>query len=471
MANITKRTNKDGSISYRIKVYKGADMSGKQLKPFSMTWKAPSTMTEKQIEKELNNKAVEFEKKCREGVVSDSNQTFEKYADYVINLKERTGTKHKTIFRYRGLLKRINEGIGYLKLNQIKPQHLNNLYEQLAQKGLRKNVDRAVSKVDLKAVIKSNGFTIDRFAKTSGACLQTLRCAFKGENINRDKAEQIADTLGISIHKLFNLVTNDSPLSNKTILEHHRLISTILNQAEKEMLIQYNPANKATPPKAEHPKINYFQPEDIINIRECLNKESLKWKTIVHLFLITGCRRGEIAGLKWSAIEWKKSSIHIYNNLLYTSDIGIYEDTTKTESSDRYVSVPPETIELLKEYRKWYMEQSSNYGSKWHNTNYLFFQEKSGSEGEPINPDTITNWCDDFSIKYKLPHINPHAFRHTMASLLYFNGADSVSISKRLGHSKVSTTTDIYSHIIKQAEEQNAELIANVILRDVQKHA
>ena len=88
-----------------------------------------------------------------------------------------------------------------------------------------------------------------------------------------------------------------------------------------------------------------------------------------------------------------------------------------------------------------------------------------------MHPDSITDWCNKFSIKYNLPHINPHAFRHTMASILYFNGADSISISKRLGHSKVSTTTDIYSHIIKQADEQSAECIADVFLRKKTKQA
>jgi len=56
-----------------------------------------------------------------------------------------------------------------------------------------------------------------------------------------------------------------------------------------------------------------------------------------------------------------------------------------------------------------------------------------------------------------------------MASLLYFNGVDGIAISKRLGHAKVSTTTDIYSHIIKQADEQAAESIADAILRPSQK--
>lgn len=92
----------------------------------------------------------------------------------------------------------------------------------------------------------------------------------------------------------------------------------------------------------------------------------------------------------------------------------------------------------------------------------MFVQEETG---KPIHPDSINSHLTGFSEKYNLPHINPHAFRHTMASLLYFNGVDGISISKRLGHSKVSTTTDIYSHIIKQADEQAAECIADVILR------
>jgi site-specific recombinase XerD len=100
-------------------------------------------------------------------------------------------------------------------------------------------------------------------------------------------------------------------------------------------------------------------------------------------------------------------------------------------------------------------------GSKWQNSNFLFVNEEGGA----MHPDSLTGWLDKFAKANNLPHINPHAFRHTMASLLYFNGVDSVTISKRLGHAKVSTTSDIYSHIIKQADEQSAECIANAIFR------
>ena len=472
MSNIREKKNKNGeTISFEIRVYKGRDNTGKQLKPYTMTWKPSPNMTAKQIEKELNQQATLFEEQCKTGYIQDNKQTFAQYAEYVLALKERTGTKHKTIELYHILLRRINEGIGHFKLTDIKPQHLNNLYEQLSKAGLRGNSEKAISKSDLKDKIKSAGLTFEKLSKASGVSENTISKACKGEVISLTKAQAIAKTLNISVTSMFKIKTDNTPLSNKTIVEHHRLISTIMTQAEKEMLILFNPARKASPPKIEQHQANYFQIEDVEAIRDSLENEPLKWKTIIHLLLITGARRGEIAGLKWNVIDWKNNQIHITNNLLYTSDRGLYEDSTKTESSDRYVKLPQETMLLLKQYRKWFMEQVYIYGDKFQNTGFIFFQEKEGNVGKPMHPDSITDWCNKFSIKYNLPHINPHAFRHTMASILYFNGADSISISKRLGHSKVSTTTDIYSHIIKQADEQSAECIADVFLRKNTKQA
>lgn len=54
-----------------------------------------------------------------------------------------------------------------------------------------------------------------------------------------------------------------------------------------------------------------------------------------------------------------------------------------------------------------------------------------------MHPDSVTDWLSKFSKRHGLPHINPHAFRHTMASMLFFNSVDGVSISKRLGHAQV----------------------------------
>lgn len=254
---------------------------------------------------------------------------------------------------------------------------------------------------------------------------------------------------------------NGGKLSTKTILEHHRLISTVLEQAVKEGLVPFNVASRATLPKAEHKEVNYFQPEQVAAIRDALEREPMKWKTLVHLLLITGARRGEVLGLKWDKVDFEGNRIYICNSILYAPDVGIYESTPKTERSRRYVALPPETMQLLRQYRAWQAGERLRLGEYYQNQDFLFTQDN----GKPMHPDSVTEWLKRFSKRHDLPHINPHAFRHTMASMLYFNGVDSVSISKRLGHAQVSTTANIYAHVMEEADQRNADILSDIFLK------
>ena len=243
--------------------------------------------------------------------------------------------------------------------------------------------------------------------------------------------------------------------------KYHRLISTVLEQAVKEGLVPFNVAARATLPKAEHKDVNYFQPEQVAAIREALEQEPMKWKTLVHLLLITGARRGEVLGLKWDKVDFEGNRIFICNNILYRADVGIYESSPKTERSRRYVALPTETMQLLRRYRAWQAEERLRLGEYYQNQGFVFAQDN----GNPMHPDSVTNWLKKFSRRHDLPHINPHAFRHTMASMLYFNGVDSVSISKRLGHAQVSTTANIYAHVLEGADQRNADILSEIFLK------
>ena len=250
-------------------------------------------------------------------------------------------------------------------------------------------------------------------------------------------------------------------LSVKTILEHHRLISTVLEQAVKEGLVPFNVASRATLPKVEHKEVNYFQPEQVAAIRDALEQEPMKWKMLVHLLLITGARRGEVLGLKWDKVDFEGNRIYICNSILYAPDIGIYESTPKTERSRRYITLPTETMQLLRQYRAWQAGERLRLGEYYQNQDFVFSQDN----GKPMHPDSVTDYLKKFSKRHSLPHINAHAFRHTMASMLYFNGVDSVSISKRLGHAQVSTTANIYAHVMEEADQRNADILSNIFLK------
>lgn len=253
-------------------------------------------------------------------------------------------------------------------------------------------------------------------------------------------------------------------LSAKTIIEHHRLISTVLEQAAKEGLVVFNVASRAVLPKAENKEVNYFQPEQVVAIREALENEPIRWKMMIHLFLITGARRGEILGLKWDKVDFENNKIYICNSVLYSPDIGIYEDTPKTEKSKRHISLPVETMQLLSQYKRWQNEERLRLGAYYDNQDFVFVQDN----GQPVHPDSVTVYLSRFAKQYNLPHINPHAFRHTMASILYYNGVDSVSISKRLGHAQVSTTANIYAHVMEAADQKNAEILSDIFLKKAQ---
>lgn len=455
---IKKITNKNG-ISYKITICMGRDASGKQVRHYR-TFVPNEKWGEKRTLKEVQNAEFEFKRELQMGYTLNNKQIFSKYADYVIDLKEHTGAKHRTIVRYRELMKRIDAEIGHIKLSELKAQHLNNFYKNLSEPGVRCASDKAYAKIDLPDIIKNKYGSFAKLSETSKISTSTISSAAKGKKIALNIAQTLCNYLEIDINKSFIIEKDTRGLSNKTIIEYHRLISTILAQAEKEMLVTYNVASRATPPKIERKEARYFQVKDIENIRNCIENEPIKWKLATHLLLITGCRRGEIMGLKWSKIDFGNNQIKIDTALLYSSDKGVYEDTTKTENV-RFIKIPNETITLIKEYRNWYLELQLTNGLRWNKTDYLFVQDN----GKPMNPDSLTDWLAKFSNKYHLPHINPHAFRHTHVSMLYFNGIDSITISKRIGHARVSTTTDIYSHIISQADEQASECAANAILR------
>lgn len=393
MASSSPIKNKSGVVyAYQIKVYRGRDADGKQLKPYSTVWKIPDGMkNSRTIKKELDRFAVLFEQQCKEGLVSTDKKTFSTYAEYFMTLKERD-QKHKTVASYRELLVRINEEIGFLKLSDVNCEHLNRFYLKLAQKGQNKRT---------------------------------------GEG-----------------------------LSTKTIVEHHRLIHSIFAQAMKEGLVKFNPAETASPPSVKTKEATFFEIEDVEQIMKCLEHEPLKWRCITLLMIATGARRGEIMGLKWSAIDFKKDEIKICTNLLYSKQRGIYADTPKT-GEVRYVCIDHSVIQLLAQYRKEQSIMRLQMGERWVNTGYCFTRE----DGEPMHPDSITSWLSKFSKKYGLPHINPHKFRHTQASILINEGVDIVTVAKRLGHKQVTTTENIYAHALAKADAEANAVVASVLFK------
>ena len=462
MANIQERRDKDGNlISYSIRVFRGRDANGKQLKPWTTTFDVKPTWKEDSARRKAEAFAATFEKECRSGTTSDSRKRFDEYCNYVIELKEARGAKHSTIVWYKEQTSRIFPEIGHIKLKDLRADDLNRLYTKLSKTTAKATSARSM--VDLPSILKEKHITRASIAKSEHLSENTVRIAVRGDNCSVETAEAICHALDLKLDKTFLVLNENKALSGKTVSGYHRLISAVLKQAVKEGLIPYNVAANADVPKIEKKEVESLQTADLPAILKALESEPMKWKVITHLLLITGARRGEILGLKWSAVDFKNNRIHICNNVLYYPDVGIYQDKPKTETSIRWIALPSTTMDLLEAWKTQQEADAKEKGAFYNNPEGLLFTQDNGSL---MCPDSVTTYLRRFSEKNNLPHINPHKFRHTMASMLIFNNVDVASVSRRLGHSQISTTTDIYCHVIEEADKQSADILSGIFLKN-----
>lgn len=454
MASIKKIEGKGGT-SYKITVSMGRDAHDKQIRHYK-TWKPEQGMTARQIERELKRVAYEFERDLQIGFQADNRQTFEQYAEYVYSLREQRGDRPQTLARVRRQVSRINEYIGHMKLADIRPQHLNRLYKELSEPGANHWRVYAAPAVDFKALVGSG--TYNDLAAKCGVYGRLICRLCNNQYISRKNAKIIEQHLGRK--DLFTIVGNDKPLAPNTIRDYHGVIYTVLAQAEKEMIIPYNPAERATLPiKKRVRESTTMQPDQIQAVLEALEEEPINFKTMIHLFIVTGCRRGEIMAMKWEKVNFERGEILVDRSMSYLPDRGIYEGPTKTGKA-RYISVPRQTVSLLKKYRTWQMEQRLKMGDLWQDNGLLFTRQN----GAPLNPGAINMELTLFCKRHGLPHLNPHLFRHSVASILLSNGVDVLTVSSMLGHADTSTTLDVYAHEIEEARRKTAKCVSEIIL-------
>ena len=253
------------------------------------------------------------------------------------------------------------------------------------------------------------------------------------------------------------------PLSQKTILEHHRLIRAMLHKAVYWQLLFNNPCERVQPPRSRKPKRRYYDDEQckilLSNLNE-LSTNEIKYKTAITLTLFTGVRLGELMGLEWSDIDFTNGIVSINKSSQYLADKGVFTKTPKTESSIRDVAIPDFIVSLLEEYKLWYDEQKTIVGDFWHESNRLFVQD----DGKPIHPSTISKWFEQFVKKIGLPVINFHGLRHTNATLLIPQQVDVATVSARLGHAQITTTYNFYVHPLKSHDRTAGNVLENLLI-------
>lgn len=222
----------------------------------------------------------------------------------------------------------------------------------------------------------------------------------------------------------------------------------IFKYAVRHRYITHNPFQDAERPKAKPQKdqIRVLQPEEINELLDYV--EDQKYHTLFMLALMSGARQGELFGLKWSDIDWNNSQVSIertYNKQAW------YD--VKTETSRRKIDIGPS---MLAELKKWKLACPPNKLN-------LIFPNRAG---QPINYSNMVNRYYRPALKTaKLGKVRFHDLRHTYASLLIEQGENIKYIQTQLGHSSPTVTLNVYSHVMKDTNQEAACRLENAILK------
>lgn len=443
--------------SYRLRVSCGYDASGKQIIK-SITWTPDPGMTEKQIEKELERQKVLFEEKCKTGQFLSGNIKFSEFADIWMKDYAEKQLRARTVEWYRSLLPRTNAGIGHIRLDRLQPNHLIEFYNNLSENGIRNDI-KYKSAVNFRSFLKDKKLTFKKAAEISSVSEFVISSLANGRNVNENSAKRISKALHVEFNDLFAKAPGSDKLSAETIRHYHRFISAVLGTAVYWQVIPANPCSRVKPPKAEKKEAHYLDEKEAAYMLQLLEKEDIRYRTMITLLLYTGMRRGEICGLEWDDLDFERNLIHIQRTSQYTAEKGIFTDETKNKSSARVIKAPSTAMELLRTFKAWQAEERLKLGDKWKNSGRIF----TTWDGNPIHPDTVTGWFHDFAQRNDLPPVSIHSLRHTNATLLIASGVNIRTVSSRLGHSQTSTTTNIYSHAIRSADEAAAEVLEDIL--------
>lgn len=245
-------------------------------------------------------------------------------------------------------------------------------------------------------------------------------------------------------------------LSAKTIKNTIGLISAAYRHAIKTKQLKENPCQYATLPKGENKEVRILHRNEIQDFVYAISNAPLDDKVAYELALFLGLRRSEILGLKESDVDIVSGMISVHNTRHRVDGVD-YDSDTKTERSTRVLALPDILIMDIARL----LEVHRNF--KYESVDYLI----QDGFGGIYTPQTLTQRLYRLQRDNNLPFVSLHKLRHTYASLLHESGIDMVQISRELGHSNLSTTMNIYTHILKTPSQSSREIAATINLLGV----
>lgn len=238
--------------------------------------------------------------------------------------------------------------------------------------------------------------------------------------------------------------------------------SKVVEYAIKLDLTNINNFKRVTKPRRKRKSNdhNFLDADQLKKFLSLAEKKSLLRYTTFRLLAYSGMRIGELLALTWDDVNFADNTIDV--NKTVSMDAKGYKNTQspKTRGSKRLLDMDVETMQILK---RWKVQQASYLLKRGINALAKGQAVFTNPQNEPVTSVTVRTWCNGFLKAGNLPHITLHGFRHTHATLLFSAGASVKEVQNRLGHSDVTTTLNIYTHLTRQDQKETIQKLVRFL--------
>lgn len=239
-----------------------------------------------------------------------------------------------------------------------------------------------------------------------------------------------------------------SPLTRRYI---HVILKSALGRAVEQQLLARNPADafKKRLPKVERKEMVTLTAEESQRLLESIKDTRTYWP--VMLALATGMRRGEVLAVRWKNIDLDRGVVRVVQSLEQTKTELRFKDT-KT-SQNRAIILPAFAVEELRRLKREQAEELLALGIRQTGETLACCR----ADGEPLQPRSVTHQFTLLRGRAKdLPRVRFHDTRHSHATQLLADGVHPKVAQERLGHSTITTTMDLYSHVTETMQADAA---------------
>lgn len=275
---------------------------------------------------------------------------------------------------------------------------------------------------------------------------------------------QLQDIKVEDVQNFINEMRDEKKYSDRTMEYTFTVLCDCLGYASENEYISKNPCQskhikKPHVKKSQKQQIEgkYWTKEEVARfIKAYMGKHQLFF--FFYLMLLTGCRKQEVAALRWNDVNWKDKLLRIDSAIVIPkSGKGEAEGETKNTNSNDVIGLNDEALEILKLQRKLQIAQALKY--KFTNSeNWIF----TSMYGKHYSMSWLSQEFKRMCLNAGLPNITAHGCRHTHATLLRDANVPIEKISKRLRHVNILVTSNIYAHETKESKQETADATEDI---------